>query len=368
VRTNSKKQRKPGRGKMNNKILVIDDELINIHLYSDILATTNYELETALNGEEALNKLQTFSPDLILMDVMMPGMTGFEVCRKVRNMPRHRFTKIIMISACTDLNERLQGYHAGADDYMTKPIEKEEFLAKINVFIKLKKAEELDQLKSDLLTLFSHETKTPLNAIFGFSGLLKESPNLSSSEKQYVDNMIKAGNHLLTFVDKTILLCELKKDYMLEKTLQFLDDNLEEIILQHQEKSMKKNVEIRLTSSENVQLHADWILLYKMFNYLIDNALKYSPENETVTISSQIKDRTCQLQVIDKGKGIPESDLHFIFDPFAIKNIQNHQAGQGLSLSICRHIMMHHGGTIYASNLPDGGACLTCEFPYQDKR
>jgi len=350
---------------MNNKILVIDDELINIHLYTDILSETKYELQTALNGEEALEKLQSFSPDLILMDVMMPGMTGYEVCRKVRHIPRHQFTKIIMISACTDLEERLQGYQAGADDYMTKPIEKEEFLAKINVFIKLKKAEELDQLKSDLLTLFSHETKTPLNAIFGFSGLLKESPNLSSSEKKYIENMIQAGNHLLTFVDKTILLCELKKDYTLERTSQFLDDNLDEVMLQQQEKYSNKNITIKQIRSEKIQLQADWTLLYKMFDYLIDNALKYSPDNETVIISSQITDKGCQLQVIDKGKGIPENDLHFIFDPFAIKNIQNHQAGQGLSLSICRHIMMHHGGTIHASNTTDGGACLTCEFPSQ---
>jgi len=348
---------------MNNKILVIDDEIINIHLYSDILSQTNYELETALNGEEALKKLQYFFPDLILMDVMMPGMTGYEVCRKVRNMPRHRFTKIIMISACTDLDERLQGYQAGADDYMTKPIEKEEFLAKINVFIKLKKSEELDQLKSDLLTLFSHETKTPLNAIFGFSGLLKDSPNLTNSEKQYVENMIKAGHHLLTFVDKTILLCELKKDYTLEKSNQYLDDNLDEILMHYQEKLMKKNVTIKHISSGKTQLQADWTLLYKMFDYLIENAVKYSPENETVTITIQKIDQTCQVQVIDKGKGIPENDLQFIFDPFAIKNIQNHQAGQGLSLSICRHIMMHHGGTIHASNLQDGGACLTCVFP-----
>jgi len=348
---------------MNNKILVIDDEMINIHLYEDILSHTNYEVETALNGEEALNKLQTFSPDLILMDVMMPGMTGYEVCRKVRNIPKHRFTKIIMISACTDLDERLQGYDAGADDYMTKPIEKEEFLAKINVFIRLKKAEELDQLKSDLLTLFSHETKTPLNAIFGFSGLLKESPNLTKSEKNYVENMIKAGNHLLSFVDKTILLCELKKDYVLEYSLQYLDDNLDEIILQYQEKIQKKNVTIKQVHSKKIQLNADWTLLYKMFEYLIDNAIKYSPENETIMISSQSKDQTCLFQVVDKGQGISENDLQFIFDPFAIKNIQNHQAGQGLSLSICRHIMMHHGGTVYASNVPDGGACLTCEFP-----
>jgi len=348
---------------MNNKILVIDDEMINIHLYEDILSHTNYEVATALNGEEALNKLQSFSPDLILMDVMMPGMTGYEVCRQLRNMPRHRFTKIIMISACTDLDERLQGYQAGADDYMTKPIEKEEFLAKINVFIRLKKAEELDQLKSDLLTLFSHETKTPLNAIFGFSGLLKESPNLTTSEKNYVENMIKAGNQLLTFVDKTILLCELKKEYTLEQSFQFLDDNLDEIILLHQEKIQKKNTTIKQVHPQKIQLNADWTLLYKMFDYLIDNALKFSPENETIFISSQINGPICQLQVNDKGKGIPENDLQFIFDPFAIKNIQNHQAGQGLSLSICKHIMMHHGGTIYASNLPDGGACLTCEFP-----
>jgi len=348
---------------MNNKILVIDDELINIHLYEDILAQTDFEIETALNGEEALEKLKTYSPDLILMDVMMPGMSGYEVCQTVRSMPKHQFTKIIMISACTDLDERLQGYNAGADDYMTKPIEKEEFLAKIKVFIKLKKSEELDQLKSDLLTLFSHETKTPLNAIFGFSGLLRESHNLSDSEKMYVDNMVQAGHHLLAFVDKTILLCELKKDYQLEKSRQSIQDNLSEITLQHDQKAREKNVDIKLQATENIQINADWTLLYKMFEYLIDNAIKYSPENGVITISIQAFQDICQVKIVDKGEGIPEDDLEFIFDPFAIKNIQNHQAGQGLSLSICRYIMGHHGGEIYAENHPEDGACMICEFP-----
>jgi len=348
---------------MNNKILVIDDEEMNIQLYEDILSHENYIMETAYNGEEALEKLKFFSPDLILMDVMMPGMTGYEVCRAVRSIPQHQFTKIIMISACTDIDERLQGYHAGADDYMTKPIEKEEFLAKIRVFLKLKKAEEIDLLKSDLLTLFSHETKTPLNAIFGFSGLLKESPNLSNSEKKYIDNMIEAGNHLLSFVDKTILLCELKKDLVLEKSTMYLEETLKDLLVQFERKAAKKNVQFSLFYASRNQLNADWTLLVKVFEFLIDNAVKYSPENGKVTISIQSTEKICNIKVIDQGEGIVEDDLEFIFDPFAIKNIQNHQAGQGLSLSICRYIMEHHGGSIKASNQPGGGACLTCEFP-----
>jgi signal transduction histidine kinase len=348
---------------MNNKILVIDDEEMNIQLYEDILFHENYDMEAAYNGEEALEKLKHFSPDLILMDVMMPGMTGYEVCRAVRAIPQHRFTKIIMISACTDINERLQGYNAGADDYMTKPIEKEEFLAKIRVFLKLKKAEEIDLLKSDLLTLFSHETKTPLNAIFGFSGLLKESPNLSDSEKIYIDNMIEAGNHLLSFVDKTILLCELKKDMVLEKSSLSLEETLKDLLTQFEQKAAKKNVQFSLFYASRTLINADWTLLAKMFEFLIDNAIKYSPENSKVTISIETNENNFIIKVIDQGEGIAEDDLEFIFDPFAIKNIQNHQAGQGLSLSICRYIMEHHGGTIKASNQPGGGACLTCIIP-----
>ncbi|MBF0449316.1 MAG: hybrid sensor histidine kinase/response regulator [Candidatus Magnetomorum sp.] len=348
---------------MQNKILVIDDEEMNIQLYEDILSQKNYQVETAFNGEEALEKLNFFSPDLILMDVMMPGMTGYEVCSKVRANPKHKFTKIIMVSACTDINERLQGYHAGADDYMTKPIEKEEFLAKIRVFLKLKKTEEIDLLKSDILTLFSHETKTPLNAIFGFSGLLRDSPNLSDSEKQYIDNMLEAGNHLLSFVDKTILLCELKKELSLEITSMYLEDALKDLLLQFEKKAARKNLEFRISYTNKILLSADWTLLVKMFEFLIENAVKYSPDNGTVTISIQTHGDFCKIQVIDQGKGVVEDDLEFIFDPFAIKNIQNHQAGQGLSLSICRYIIEHHGGTISASNHPDGGACLTINFP-----
>ncbi|KPA09596.1 Response regulator receiver sensor signal transduction histidine kinase [Candidatus Magnetomorum sp. HK-1] len=352
---------------MNNKILVIDDESLNIQLYEDILSHENYAMETAFSGKEALEKLKHFSPDLILMDVMMPGMTGYEVCRRVREIPKHQFTKIIMISACTDIDERLQGYQAGADDYMTKPIEKEEFLAKINVFLKLKKAEEIDQLKSDLLTLFSHETKTPLNAIFGFSGLLKESPNLSDSEKQYVDNMVEAGNHLLSFVDKTILLCELKKDPNLERTAFYIEDQLQDILIHYQEKISKKNIEIRITRDSKTLMSVDWVLIAKMLEFLIDNAIKYSPQDGIINIIIETQNNICTIQIIDQGQGIPEEDLEFIFDPFAIKNIQNHQAGQGLSLSICRYIMDHHEGIISASNNPDGGACFTCELPISEK-
>jgi len=352
---------------MNNKILVMDDELLNIQLYEDILSQQNFTMETAFSGPEALEKLKYFSPDLILMDVMMPGMTGYEVCRTVREMPKHKFTKIIMISACTDIDERLQGYHAGADDYMTKPIEKEEFLAKIQVFLKLKKAEEIDQLKSDLLTLFSHETKTPLNAIFGFSGLLKESPNLSDSEKQYIDNMVEAGNHLLTFVDKTILLCELKKDTVLEKAAFYLEDQLKDTIIHFNKKINNKNILVKIPDQTKTLLNVDWVLIAKMFEYIIDNAIKYSPDNGTITILIESKDDLCTIKIIDQGQGLIEEDLEYIFDPFAIKNIQNHQAGQGLSLSICKYILDHHGGSITAKNNPDGGACFTCEIPLSEK-
>ncbi|ETR73039.1 MAG: Response regulator receiver sensor signal transduction histidine kinase [Candidatus Magnetoglobus multicellularis str. Araruama] len=148
--------------------------------------------------------------------------------------------------------------------------------------------------------------------------------------------------------------------------MQSLDDNLNETFLQHMENANKKNVSIQLKSSERIRLHADWTLLYKMFDYILNNAVKFSPENETVIVSTQIHDQVCQIKFIDKGKGLPENDLEFIFDPFAIKNIQNHQAGQGLSLSISRHIMLHHGGTIFASNHPGGGTCITCEFPLSD--
>ena len=148
----------------NTRILIVDDHPTNIAILEEILGE-HYTLKTATCGEEALTIALDFKPALILLDIMMPGIGGYETCRRIRAHPSLRHIKIIMVSARALVAERLQGYEAGADDYITKPFDEEELVAKVRVHMRLRSLEEVEQFTSNVLTLLRHETRTPLNGM-----------------------------------------------------------------------------------------------------------------------------------------------------------------------------------------------------------
>ena len=195
---------------MNRKyrILIVDDDKIIIRLLLEVLGD-DYKVETAFSGAEALKKVPSFNPDIILLDIMMPGMNGYDVCRAIRKDPGHTFIKILLLSAKSSLEERLEGYNAGANDYLTKPYQTAELQAKIQTFLQLKYSDEVNRLKDDLLMLQSHETKTPLNAIVGFAEILKQSKNLNAEEKQFIEYILTLLDLPLTVTlpNLYILLC-----------------------------------------------------------------------------------------------------------------------------------------------------------------
>jgi len=138
-----------------NKILIVDDEPINISLLEDILKEEDYNIRSASSGEDALQLLPDFEPDLILLDILMSGMDGYEVCQRIRANKQFRLVKIIMVSAMAMLKERLKGYEVGADDYIAKPFKKEELLAKIRVVMRLKESEAVNEkYRSHLEAIF----------------------------------------------------------------------------------------------------------------------------------------------------------------------------------------------------------------------
>ena len=148
------------------KILIVDDDLNNIAIMTEILGN-KYILKTAVAGEEALEIAPDFLPDVVLLDIMMPGMGGYEVCRLLREHSTLRYTKIIMVSAKAMVHERLNGYEAGADDYVTKPFDEDELLAKVRVYTRLKHVEELNKLRSEFTSTVTHEMRTPLTITKG---------------------------------------------------------------------------------------------------------------------------------------------------------------------------------------------------------
>lgn len=171
------------------KILAVDDNPANLAIMREMVAGEHL-LMTAESGEAALKIAYEFRPDITLLDIMMPGLDGYEVCRRMRADPRLAANKIIMVSAKALVSERLEGYAAGADDYVTKPFEEEELLAKIRVFLRLKTATEMDHLQSGMKSLLGPEMNARLSGIILPSSILMSDTDLEGIERKMLAEMV----------------------------------------------------------------------------------------------------------------------------------------------------------------------------------
>lgn len=347
----------------NYRVLIVDDILHNVEILETSLED-KYILETASNGEKALEIIPRFRPDLILLDIMMPGIDGYEVCRRIKADEHLNYIKIILVTGKALVEERLKGYEVGADDYVTKPFVIRELEAKIKVFLNLKRSLEIDQLKTDLLILFAHETRTPLNGIIGGTDLLLIDDTLDHSTKQTVQLISESGHRLLDFIDKTMFLCELKSAPVLKTSIQSLTSTLKNIISFFDEQSATKLVNIILDAKEDISLEMDWVMMEKAIRYIVENAVKFSKENGKVFITQEINDQTITIRIKDEGEGIPVEWIGKIFDEFAVKDIVHHQKGQGLSLATTKHIIEIHGGKISVNSVVNEGSEFTISIPH----
>ena len=345
------------------RVLVVDDNELNIEILRENLEEC-YHLETALSGPEALDKMRTFYPEIILLDIMMPEMDGYTVCRKIREDQRFAFTKIIIVSAKTLESERLVGYEAGADDYITKPFNQDELMAKLRVYSRLQSEEKMNRMKDDLLILLSHETNTPLNSIKGFADLLLKTTSLDEKQKMYVRTIYEAGDSLENFLHKALLLSGLKgEEYRLSLAPRSLREMVTKAVDALASQAQTKDVRIVLSGEVDGLVACESSLLETAFKAVLDNAIKFSPEGEDVQVEIGTEGREYVIQVKNVGEGIPLDQLSSIFEPFGVRDIGHHHHGQGLSLAIARNIMARHGGGLYARDTQDGGACFVFRLP-----
>ncbi len=348
---------------MTIKVLIVDDEPINVKLIEEILEyEEEFQCRSATNGTEALAMLDDCHPDIIILDIMMPGINGYEVCKKIKENPKHKFAKILMISGKAMIEERLEGYEAGADDYITKPFVDDELLAKLKVFSTLKKTEEIDSLKTAILQLFSHETKTPLNGILLGSQLILDTPQLPEKIAEYAQLIKLSGERIHDLVRKILLLSSLRNKRKLKSGNQSVSKYLTGVARQV-ESQKEQRVKITIQCDTDFLLNVDWELFHEAFMAVVDNAIKYSPDNTEVELSVSFDDTLISFKVVDQGQGIDIESQEKIFDEFYSQNIENHTKGTALSLAIAREIMHLHHGNLEVRSIPGKGSCFDFTLP-----
>lgn len=351
---------------MNNrcKILIVDDDATNREIILEILSDRSaYTCESAKDGAEALKIIDWFRPDIVLLDIMMPGMDGYSVTKQIRENPKLKYVKIIMVSGKRQTQERLVGYESGADDYLIKPFHEDELLAKIKVFAKLKLAEEVDQIKSTIISLSAHETRTPLNAIYMCSQFLLGDDSLTDQQKEAVDTIYTSAKKLNKYIDKVFRLCQLKK----ETTLEISTIAVKEFI-DYEVKGLQQEFGGQVTlhfQDPAAEIQVDGSLFREAFLSILNNAAKFSPEHGEIIISSGTDNGMALISVSDQGKGVDADYQDSILDGFTVSNFLHHHEGSGLSLAISRTIIENHGGELTVENRPGCGATFTIRLPLE---
>ncbi|MHB8079870.1 MAG: response regulator [Candidatus Krumholzibacteriia bacterium] len=344
-------------------LLVDDDEDLLASMRRLLRNGPDFVLQTAAGGAAALAALDAWRPDLLLLDVQMPGLNGHEVCRRIRAHACHRFLKVILVSGRADTPDRLAGYAAGADDFLSKPFDLDELLAKARVFARLKRAEELDDIKGSLLTLFAHETRTPLTAILGAAEMLLADPACAGPQLEMLTVIRDSGQRLSRFAQKTLRLCQLKGTPVLHPTSEAVATRLAGLVQRGADFATDRQVRVDVESPPGLLLATDWALLDEALGHVLHNAVRVTPAHGQVTLQAEAAGSRVAIRVVDGGPGIACCWRVRLFDEFAVQDLLHHQSGQGLSLAIARVAIESLGGGIMAGDAPGGGAVITVDLP-----
>jgi two-component system sensor histidine kinase/response regulator len=376
----------------NCKILVVDDVSQNIQVIGNILYDNNYQVSFALSGPEALTLLDHENYDLILLDILMPGMDGYEVCKIVKANQKISHIPIIFLTAKSDTDSILKGFELGAVDYLSKPFNTKELLARVKTQIELKKQREqleninelleekvkirttelqkaneqlqkLEQAKGKFLNLISHELRTPLNVINGFIEILY--PSLKETEhEQTIKTLMSVTDKLISLSETALLITELQLgEYLIE----FTDVDIAEISLKvattYDAAMKEKDIQLIANFDENARIiHGDDELIRNSVNKILQNAIKFTPKYGLIQIQSTKNDLFVELIVTNSGDGFSEETLEKLFEIFAIDKMTNFSDGFGLGLASVKLAMEVQSGRIEVKNHAEGGASVTLMF------
>lgn len=347
-----------------NRILIVDDNPINIDILEEMFED-EYQLAIASSGEEALNVAEHFNPDLVLLDVMMPGIDGYETCLKFRSHPTLQYTKIIMVSAKALLTERMQGYEAGADDYVTKPFDREELLAKVQVYLRLKFVEEVDRLKSGVLQWLCHETRTPLRGIIAPAEMLIDDNDMEYEERQHCLEMIhQSATRLHNLFEEVIKLSELKAG---KQSFFFSYRSLGSVVRSAidsiAEDAIECQVQIEYEERSESKIKIDKHHMKSAFINLLQYAIRLSPMDSHIVVQLSEMEDTLLLTITDEGEGLDPELIPHIFDEFTSADMTFPTDGQGLALAIAQQIVLAHGGNIQVESTKGEGTTFRVLLP-----
>ncbi|WP_373708417.1 ATP-binding protein [Kaistella sp.] len=365
-------------------ILIVDDSPENIISLQKVLEKNDFEVDTASSGEEALKKILKKSYVLIILDVQMPGMDGFEVAEAISGYSKAKETAIIFLSAATaNINLITKGYSSGGLDYISKPVDMNILLLKVKTFYRIYEQsralnemqialraeiefrKEAERKKDEFISIASHELKTPMTSIKGYIQLLERSLDKNDKETirlrlHKVQNQIEKLNLLIADL-LDISKIESGKLKFNKKYFAF-DDLLEHII----EVMQQSNPQVRILKKGDFEadVYADEMRIEQVIINFITNAIKYAPDGKEIHITTEMRNDEIYFSVRDFGIGMSEEHQQKVFEKFyRIEETSARFQGLGIGLYICQEIIERHNGIIGANSIPNEGSEFYFQIP-----
>ncbi len=352
-------------------ILVADDSPTNLEILQRILNRGGYHVIIAEDGIEALEALNHISPDLILLDVDMPRLDGYSVCQRIKADERTGHIPVIFISALDELGDKVRAFEVGGVDYILKPFNVEELMMRVASQILLAKQQReiirLGEIKDNLIRTVSHDLKNPIHIVMGYAGLLLDVHDLSPEQiAEMAQQIHKSADKMYQLVTNLLDLTQIEAGVMWDFKPVSINSLIEDVLPEHLLIAQQRGIKIDWKApSVPMTVNGDPMRLQQVFNNLISNAIKYTPQGGKITLDLWQEDEQLFIGVKDTGLGIPEADLPHIFEKFYRVNtaIHREQEGTGLGLSIIQVIVQEHGGTVRVDSVEGQGSTFTIQLP-----
>jgi two-component system, sensor histidine kinase and response regulator len=350
------------------RVLVVDDQPANLQVVGSTLGKLGYEIVPATDGPTALKRLALRLPDLILLDVIMPDMDGFEVCRQIHEKPEWKEIPIIFLSAADDKDLIVRALDAGGVDYITKPFNHAELISRVRTHLALKAARDrsrqLAEDKDELLGILAHDLKNHLGGMQMSANLLRERMAKSGDDKpaQLCENICHSTGQLLAFVRE--FLANSAADHGIKVKLEAV--NLGEAVTRaaqdYREAARRKNLDIRaVVPAEPANILADRNALTQVLDNLLSNAVKFSPPGRRITIIVRSSEGGVECLVQDQGPGFTEKDKTRMFRRYGRLSARptGGEPSTGLGLSIVKKLVQAMNGVLTCDSTPGQGATFT---------
>ena len=339
----------------NRWILIVDDAPKNIQVLGTILKENGYQIKAAMDGKQALAAVEKSLPDLILLDIMMPEMDGYETCKALKENPVTKDIPVIFLTAKNETDDVVRGFELGAVDYITKPFNSAELLARVNTHMSLRRATEMAvrtaNERKELLHILCHDLTNPIGFVAGVMDLNKDDPSMLEQMKEHIETSMRSSLDIINLVRMMMAIEEDKIDLT---TSQFgLETMIRESIAMLDLKAKAKNISFDISIPENQQVMVERVsFVNSVINNILTNAIKFSDNGGKIKIIAREENTKVILNFKDNGIGMSENLLRDLFD-IRKKTSRKGTAGEvgtGFGMPLMQKFIHAYGGEIHVSS------------------